>query len=255
MNNKYVEFILGLNLAALVRGIRFGMRAAYRSSRASFAAINPWENSQLKSIPIITLDDILGARSSLIKLKVMAYEDGMLPSRDGITLLSVLVAEHPREILEIGTYMGHTARAMAENLTDAIVHTIDLPTDFSTDQPQDANLPKDDFHLIRRRVVGREFKSHACETRIIQHFGDTADFDFTKIGNPAFFFIDGSHTYEYCKNDSEKCFTLCRGNGVFLWHDCDQAHPGVVRFISEWRDTGRNIARIEGTSLAYWKNV
>jgi hypothetical protein len=88
----------------------------------------------------------------------------------------------------------------------------------------------------------------------VQHFGDTANFNFSKFGNPTFFFIDGSHTYEYCENDSEKCLALCQGKGLFLWHDCDHSHPGVVRFISEWRAAGRNIARIEGTGLAYWKS-
>jgi hypothetical protein len=115
--------------------------------------------------------------------------------------------------------------------------------------------PKDDFHLIERRIVGREFKGLPIEAKIKQHFGDTAVMDFSKLGNAAFFFIDGSHTYEYCKNDSEKCFALCLGKGVFLWHDCDHSHSGVIRFISEWRAAGRDIVRIEETSLAYWKNL
>jgi hypothetical protein len=252
--NKYFKALMGISPATLVRGIRFGVRDIYHVSRANFMAANPLENRQFKSIPTITLENILGVGTSLIKLKVMKYEDGMLPVRDAIALLSILVAEQAGEILEIGTYMGHTTRAMAENLPEAIVHTIDLPAAYSTDQPQHALLPKDDFHLIRRRIVGREFKNQTCESRIVQHLGDTADLDFTKIGTPGFFFIDGSHTYEYCKNDSEKCLALCHRKGVFLWHDCDETHPGVVRFISEWRAAGRNIVRIEGTGLAYWKS-
>jgi hypothetical protein len=89
----------------------------------------------------------------------------------------------------------------------------------------------------------------------VQHFGDTAEMDFSRFGRPAFFFIDGSHTYEYCKNDSEKCLAICPGGGTFLWHDCDMTHPGVVRFIAEWRNLGRNIVRIQGTVLAYWKKM
>jgi hypothetical protein len=79
--------------------------------------------------------------------------------------------------------------------------------------------------------------------------------DSREAGSPTFFFIDGSHTYEYCKNDSEKCFALCDGKGVFLWHDCDEAHPGVVRFVMEWRQMGRDIRRISGTPIAYWKSA
>ncbi len=197
----------------------------------------------------------MGARKAAIKLTVQKYEDGILPAHEAVALLAVLVAENPGEALEIGTYMGYTAKAMAENLELAIIHTIDLPPDYSTAEAACGPLPKDDFHLIQRRIVGREFKGKELEKRIVQHFGDTAQFDFSSIGRPTFFFIDGSHTYEYCKNDSEKCFQLCGGHGVFLWHDCDELHPGVLRFISEWRSMGRNIQRIKGTAIAYWKSA
>lgn len=179
----------------------------------------------------------------------------MLPSDQLMALLAILVAESPNEVLEIGTFMGHTTRQMAENLPQAIVHSVDLPEDFSEEEDSETNIPKDDFHLIRRRIVGREFKGLACEKQIKQHFADTAKWDFSKAGRSTFFFIDGSHTYEYCKNDSEKCLALCEGRGVFLWHDCDSAHPGVVKLLSEWRGLGRDVRLIRGTPIAYWKSV
>jgi hypothetical protein len=253
--HKYFESILGCSPATLVRGIRFGLRDAYLSGRKSFVSTSPMMDRQFKSIPVVDLEDVLCDRSPVIKLRVMKYEDGKLPTCDAIGLLSLLVAEQPREVLEIGTYMGHTTKAIAENLPEATIHTMDLPVDYSFEQDPNVNLPKDDLHLIGRRIVGREFKGMPCESRIVQHFGDTANFDFSKIGKPTFFFIDGSHTYEYCKNDSEKCFALCGGKGTFLWHDCDNAHTGVTRFVDEWRNSGRDIVRLEGTSLAYWKAV
>lgn len=209
----------------------------------------------MKAIPEVTLGEILGARKAAIKLNVQKYEDGTLPAHEAMALLSILTAENPREVLEIGTYMGHTTKAMAENLYDSIIHTVDLPPDFSEQQDSKNGPQKDDFHLIARRVVGREFKGNIVEQRIRQHFGDTASISFEKFGNPTFFFFDGSHTSEYCKQDSEKCFVLCGGEGTFLWHDCDAAHPGVIKLISEWRGLRRNITRIEGTAIAYWKNA
>jgi hypothetical protein len=38
---------------------------------------------------------------------------------------------------------------------------------------------------------------------------------------------------------------------LFVWHDCDNAHPGVAKFLSEWRKKGFDIRRIEGTPLAF----
>jgi hypothetical protein len=209
---------------------------------------------QTSQIPVVPLDDLLGDRKCEIKLRVMKYEDGMTPYHDSLALLSILVAENPSEVLEIGTYMGHTARAMAENLETATIHTIDLPADFSGEQAIGEVLPKNDFHLIARRDVGREFKGQPCEIRIVQHLGDTAVMDFSRVGRPTFFFIDGSHTYEYCKNDSEKCLSLCPKGGTFLWHDCYEGQPGVIKLLSEWRAYGRNISRVQGTGLAYWKS-
>src|SRR5208282_3428599 len=213
MIKRWLQFLLGFNGASVVRGLRLGFPEFINGCFASLGAAHPLQDrinhklrKELKSIPEITLDEILGARKAAIKLNVQKYEDGMLPSHEAMALLSVLVAENPREVLEIGTYMGHTAKAMAENLDKAIIHTLDLPPDFSGSSDAKGGPPKDDFHLIARRVVGREFKGQKVEARIKQHFGDTASMDFKEFGRPAFFFIDGSHTYEYCKQDSEKCF-------------------------------------------------
>ncbi len=144
---------------------------------------------------------------------------------------------------------------MAENLPSAIIHTVDLPEDFRGKSDPIVNTSKDYFHLTSRRIVARDFKGHPREGRIRQHFTDTPTWDFQVAGKPAVFFIDGSHTYEYCRNDSEKCYKLCGGKGVFLWHDCDDGHLGVVRFLAEWRELGRDVRRISGTPIAYWESV
>ena len=262
MTTKWLRFLLGLNGASVVRGLRLGFPELVNGCFASLVAAHPLQDpidnklrQELKSIPEITVGEILGARKVVIKLPVQKYEDGMLPSHEAMALLSIMVAEDPREVLEIGTYMGHTTRALAENLKDSIIHTVDLPPGFSMGQDSKDGPPKDDFHLIGRRVVGREYKGQAVEQRIKQHFGDTAAMSFKELGKPTLFFIDGSHTYEYCKQDSEKCFSLCGGAGTFLWHDCDAGHPGVLKFVIEWRAMGRPLSRIMGTSLVYWKSA
>jgi hypothetical protein len=262
MIKKSLQFLMGVNGASVIRGLRLGFPEFINGGFASLVAVHPMQNpienqvqKDFKAIPEATLDEILDPRKATIKLNVQKYEDGMLPSHEAMALLSILTAENPREVLEIGTFLGHTTRAMAENLPDAIIHTVDLPTGFSPQQDGKGGPPKDDFHLIARRVVGREFKGQPVEQSIRQHFGDTAVINFQEFGRPTFFFIDGSHTYEYCKQDSEKCFALCGGTGTFLWHDCDATHPGVVKFILEWLGLGRKIVKIKGTNIAYWQSA
>jgi len=251
-----IRVLLGFNVVALMYLVRLQPKLFVEACRNAFLASRRQATvSALKAVPEIDLGEILGDRRPLVRLVAMRPEDGMLPNDQIMTLLSILVAEAPSEVLEIGTFMGYSSRQMAENLEAGTIHTVDLPEDFSPEHDPHREIPKDDVHLMLRRVVGREFKGLPCASRIKQHFTDTAVWDFREAGHPTFFFIDGSHTYEYCKNDSEKCFALCDGKGVFLWHDCDDAHPGVVRFVSEWRQMGRNIRRIAGTPIAYWKSA
>jgi Methyltransferase domain len=252
---RLLKVILGFNAVSLIHLIRSGPRQFLRACSRAFTAAWSLGTPVLNEIPEVSLDEILGDRRPVIRLAVMRYEDGMLPTNQAVALLSVLVAERPKVALEIGTYMGYTTRQMAENLETAIIHTVDLPETSSAESTAEHNLPKDDFHLIKNRIVGREFKGFSCANRIIQHFADTATWNYQEAGHPTFFFIDGSHTFEYCRNDSEKCFDLCEGRGVFLWHDCDDTHPGVVRLVLEWRRMGRDIKRISGTALAYLKTA
>lgn len=247
--------ILGFNLASLVHlwhrhPVHFVRGCLSALSAARFPS--PIADLSLPSVNLVTL---LGERKAEVCLMVRRDEEGVLPYDQALVLASILVVENPSTVLEVGTFVGATTRLMAENCPQATIHTVDLPLDFNIgEMPQDG-MPKDDFQLIARRVVGREFAGKACAERIVQHFADTAEWNFSDAGSPTFFFIDGSHTYEYCKNDSDKCFALCGGKGVFLWHDCDWNHPGVIRCLMEWRAQGRDVRRITGTPLAYWKGT
>ena len=251
---QLIKVLLGFNAISLVHLIRLKPKQFLRACISAFTTSRSM-TPKLNAIPEVSLGHILGDRRPTIRLIVRRYENGIPPSEHAMALLSVLVAEVPSEVLEIGKYMGYTTRQMAENLGTAIIHTVDLPQNFSAERDPEHNFPKEDVDLIARRVVGRDFNGHPCASRIKQHFADTARWDFHEAGQPTFFFIDGTHTYEYCKNDSEKCFELCGGRGVFIWHDCNETHPGVVRFISEWRRQGKDIKRIAGTSIAYWKST
>jgi Methyltransferase domain len=249
--NKIIKIILGVNLMSFYNLFSAGYQAWLRACWKSF--YGAW--GHIDQIPEITISEILKERKSEIKLSISKHEDGRLPDDQALCIAAIAVAENPSEILEIGTFMGHTTRLLAINIPNATIHTLDLPESYSLSTDAEKQMPKDDFHLIAKRTVGREYRSLSCASKVVQHFGDSANWDFTEAGKSNFFFIDGAHTYQYCKNDSEKCFALCGGKGVFIWHDCDRLHPGVVKFVTEWRKLGRDLRRISGTPLIYWKNI
>ena len=63
-----------------------------------------------------------------------------------------------------------------------------------------------------------------------------------------FIFVDGAHSYDYVKNDSQKAWQMLRSGGIVAWHDCRVADPDVVKFLLE---SDYKPKRIIGTSLAF----
>src|ERR1700694_3549422 len=99
---RLLRVILGFNAVSLIRLFRAGNGTFLHACRKAFAAA---QNLQVHEVPLVSLDEILGDRRPVIRLFVMRYEDGMLAAREAMALLSILVAEQPNEVLEIGTYM------------------------------------------------------------------------------------------------------------------------------------------------------
>jgi hypothetical protein len=223
--------LMNVSLATIIRKLR---------QRGLLA--KPRGDKLLDQIPRITLSEIVGR--PMVRIEgAYSYVDGSLPLCDLLALLSVLVDRSPRAVLEIGTFNGYTTRLMALNLPEAEIHTIDLPENFNE---TGSGMPKDDWHLISARRVGAEYRADPSIKSVTQHFGDTAEYVFPTA---EIFFIDGSHTYAYVRNDTEKAL-MSSTTKVLLWHDCDRTHPDVTRWLVEMIQTGYPVRRIEGTNLA-----
>jgi len=197
---------------------------------------------RLRKLPLVTVSSIL-SRKHLIRLDgSYSYVEGSLPWCDLTALITILVDRRPRSVLEIGTFNGHTTRMMALNLPGSTIHTIDLPPGRG-----EGGLLKDDAHLIESRLVGIEYRSDPEITNVKQHLGDTANYPFPQA---ECVFIDGAHTYEYVRNDTKKALSI-PGVKTLIWHDCDRAHPGVIRWLLEMANSSVGVPkRIDGTNLA-----
>jgi hypothetical protein len=260
---KLAKGLLSLNIASAIRLARFGPKDARRRLSAAYQQIDPFGAPRdangvatdecreiLARIPEVALTAIVSGHPIIKVDSTYSYYDGSLPWRDILAILGVLVDRAPRCLLEIGTFNGHTTRLLALNMPSATIHTVDLPEGFDVDLDS-SPIPKDDFHLIASRKVGIEYRSDPTIKNVVQHFGDTATWDFGAAEGATFYYIDGAHTYEYARNDTEKALAAARGrDATLLWHDCDETHLGVVSWLEEMSSQGHPVRRIAGTNLA-----
>lgn len=253
--------ILSLSLASLIRMSLGGFQEGRKSLHDTYRAVSPFSplkegagRKMLSLIPEVSLES-LGALPEQVTLDMRYVDvDGATPFRDLIAILSLAKNQHPAAALEFGTYFGSTTANLALNLPSATIHTIDLPEDGAEAAALIATQPVDDFHLINGRKLGKSFRGTALEQRIVQHQGDTATYDYSVIHDPVtVFLVDGSHTYEYARNDTMHCFELAQeapGECTFLWHDCDCHCLGVTTWLVEMIRAGLPVVRVRDTSLA-----
>ena len=67
-----------------------------------------------------------------------------------------------------------------------------------------------------------------------------------------FLFIDGDHSHQGVRADTEVAFKLASKGGVIAWHDCYPGAPawvGVRKYLEELSDTFQ-IEQVQGTWLA-----
>ncbi len=185
--------------------------------------------------------------------------DGNVTLQELIILSKLVTRYQPKTIFEIGTFDGRTTINLANVAPDdAKVFTLDLPrtelgkTKYPTYEREGFNWK--DATYIDKEEIGHRYKGKPTEKKITQLLGDSATFDFSPYYNKMdFVFVDGSHAYEYTKNDTEIAFKLLRnGSGIIVWHDYG-VWPDVTRFFDELGIKIPSLNQIKGTTLVILK--
>jgi len=177
--------------------------------------------------------------------------DGNVSLYELLVICSLVRSRRPKTILEIGTFDGNSTLQMAINSPDdAEIFTLDLPPDPSSAQ---ARLDAKDHAYIEdaQKQRRRRYEESSQAHKVTQLLGDSASFDFGALfaSRPVdFAFIDGSHSYEYVRNDTAKVRAVLAPHGVILWHDYKPAWPGVITYLEEL-EAELTLRRIDGTSL------
>jgi hypothetical protein len=172
-------------------------------------------------------------------------------TKDMVSLALACQLAHPTVIFEIGTLDGYTAGLFALNSgDDARIYTLDLPKD---QVPALAVTDMDRAHIVLRNST-RDLDSlgRHWDNKIIKLFGDSFSFDFSPYhGQVELFFIDGAHSYQYVKSDTENALKCIKKGGLLIWHDYGrEGVNGVTRYLHEVAHH-LDIYSVPGSSIAF----
>jgi hypothetical protein len=251
MRHSLRNFLLTLSYAhpaAVAVAFRRGPRATKQYLSEMYRCSKTDAGSYL---PVVTLEQIAEVQTEFKVLRPADWR-GSMTITEISSVCHLVVARRPRKVLEIGSFKGLTTLNIAMNAPEAEIHTLDLPPGFD---PADTTFENNDVNIIRGRGF-YYYDERAEAPRVHQHYGDTATFDYDRIGRGVdFCVIDAAHSYEYVRNDTAKILPLMTEGSLMLWHDYGRndflAEPedawGVTRFLHEIASAGVQI--IQGTSL------
>ncbi len=166
----------------------------------------------LQSLPQIEFADLDEEFDGTVETFLL--DGSSLPT--DLALLKTL-AQGKNSYFEIGTWRGESVWNVAKHISDC--------TTF--------NLPKEEIDQLGMPKKYAELHGFLSKRNpAIKHLtGNSSVFDFESLGRKYdFIFIDGDHSYEMVKNDTEKVFgSLVHENSVVVWHD--YAHnPEKIRY-------------------------
>ncbi|MBI3654610.1 MAG: class I SAM-dependent methyltransferase [Acidobacteria bacterium] len=194
------------------------------------------------------------ANHERVELPTRLSDNGGTRLEELLYLANVTKVLKPKTIFEIGTYNGRTTSIFIMNAPpDATVITLDLPaaTEVRSDSAND--YIDTDINLVKRRKLARYVYELGMESRYRQILCDSMEFDPTPYsGTIELGFIDGAHSYEYVKNDTEKVAVMMAERGLVMWHD----YGGKGRFkpLSDYLESLAKkipLYRVPETSLAW----
>ena len=178
-----------------------------------------------------------GLEKISIPVGAINEESGHYNQVDLLYVAAIAKFRECRRMFEIGTYQGRTTYHLTLAAEDALVYTLNLP-------------PEEDPSVAE--FIGCWFKNTDRERQIRQIFKNSSEFDPTPYaGQMDLVFVDGDHSYEAVKNDTEKALQMLAPGGIVLWHDFATKSPGVVRYLREFSQQ-HPLFRLKHTCLALY---
>lgn len=201
------------------------------------------------------LDNSKGSLNKQVVIENWVHRQGNVSLYELYCLSSIAKKLNPETIFEIGTFDGRTTLHFALNTgSSTMIHTLDLPPE----ELENVKLKLDagDPQLVDKKGfrIGECFLGRKESEKITQHLSDSAKFDFMPFyGKIDVFFVDGAHSREYVKADTENAFKAIKPNGIILWHDYTNVID-VTEYLNELSGT-KPLYRINNTSIAVYSPI
>jgi predicted O-methyltransferase YrrM len=226
--------------------------AAVNDFKASYDITN-----KARYLRTIELEEIISkgknhAAGKQVIIENWVYRQGNVSLYELYCLSSIAKNLEPGTIFEIGTFDGRTTLHFALNTGDGTkIHTLDLPP--SELENVRMKLDAGDHQLVDKKGfrIGENYLDRDESKKVTQHLSDSASFDYSPFFNSIdLFFVDGAHSYDYVRSDTENALKTIKPGGMILWHDYTNVID-VTEYLNELSST-KPIYRINHTSIAVY---
>jgi hypothetical protein len=170
------------------------------------------------------------------------YTSGNISYFELIAITTLIRQFTPTSIIEFGTFNGRTTLNMACNsrCNETQIYTVDLPVGniIETKFPMADGVHDKNNELGYVGLKEKLFNNYPITIcPVHQLWMDTATININIFRDKFdFMFIDASHSYENCLNDSNIGHELVKDGGIILWHDYN-GWPGVTKALHEFYES------------------
>ncbi len=142
-----------------------------------------------------------------------------------VLCLICLVAETDGAIVEVGCNEGHTTRELALHFPDRKIVCIDTPQKIFDYHQAPTTIAK--YARTLPNVIVLEVDSQSISDRDYHIISKM-------VGGIGLIFIDGGHTYDEVRQDSDRAIACLKNQGtggIVCWHD--YPHADVAKYINQ----------------------